>query len=153
MTRIIKYLGAYVMWVVDLGLAFWLGFISRTVFLSIFALSYSGGQSEYPRLVYAHRVDFADKLFSIILGIGWLAFMIAVEAYYRIGAMHDDLLKRFARVTAPVLLGIFGVDLILFWLQGVGGGDWLRWFILAAELGIGIALLVSARPQSQPNPT
>jgi hypothetical protein len=153
MTRIIKYLGAYVMWVVDLGLAFWLGFISRTVFLSIFALSYSGGQSEYPRLVYAHRVDFADKLFSIILGIGWLAFMIAVEAYYRIGAMHDDLLRRFARVTGPVLLGIFAVDLILLWLQGVGGGDLLRWFLLAAELGIGIVLLVSVRPPSQPNPT
>jgi hypothetical protein len=55
-------------------------------------------------------------------------------------------------VTGPVLLGIFIVDLILFWLQGAGGGDWLRWFILAVELGIGMALLRSARSQSQPNP-
>jgi len=148
MTRIFKYLGVYVLWVVDLGLAFWLIFISRTVFLGIFALFYKEGA-----WVYSRRVDLADKVFLLILGLGWLVFMIVVEAYFRAGVLRDDLLKRFARVTGPVLLSIFGVDLILFWLQGVGGGDWLRWSILAAELGIGIALLVSARPQSKPDPT
>jgi hypothetical protein len=150
MAKVIKYVGAYLMWLTDLGLTFWLAFISRTVFLGIFALSYEGGQSVYAEVVYAHRVDFADKIFSIALGLGWLVFMIAVEAHFRAGAARDDLLVRFARVTGPVLLGIFLVDLILFWLQG--GGDLLRWFILAAELGIGIALLVSARPQPKPNP-
>jgi hypothetical protein len=148
MAKIIKYIGAYTLWIADLGLALWLILISRTVFLGIFAMSYKPGS-----LVYAQRVDFADKIFWLILGLGWLAFMIAVEAYFRIGALHDDLLKRFARVTGPVLLSIFGVDLILFWLQGVAGGNWLRWFILAAELGFGIALLVSARPQLKSNPT
>lgn len=148
MTKIIKYAGAYVMWVVDLGLAFWLVFISRTVYLGIFALFYKQGA-----WAYSHRVDLADKVFLLILGLGWLVFMIVVEAYFRAGAGRDDLLKRFARVTGPVLLSIFGADLILFWLQGVRGGDWPRWFILAAELGLGIALLVSARPQSKPNPT
>jgi hypothetical protein len=141
------------MWIADLGLTFWLAFISRTVFLGIFALSYEGGQSVYAEVVYAHRVDFADKVFSIILGLGWLVFMIAVEAYFRAGVSRGDLLKRFARVTGPVFLGIFGVDLILFWLQGVGRGDLLRWFLLAAELGIGIALLVLVRPPSKQHPT
>src|SRR4030095_564469 len=148
MAKLIKYIGAYTLWIADLGLALWLILISRTVFLGIFAMSYKPGS-----LVYAQRVDFADKIFWLILGLGWLAFMIAVEAYFRTGALHDDLLKRFARVTGPVLLGIFGVDLLLFWLQGVRGDNWLRWFILAAELGLGIALLVSARPQPKPNPT
>jgi len=148
MTRIIKYLGAYALWVVDLGLAFWLIFISRTVFLGIFALFYKPGA-----WLYSRRVDLADKVFLLILGLGWLVFMIVVEAYFRAGALGDDLLQRFARVTGPVLLGIFGVDLILFWLQGVGGGNWLHWLILAAELGIGIALLVAARPQSKSEPT
>jgi hypothetical protein len=141
------------MWIVDLGLTFWLGFISRTVFLDIFALSYKGGDSEYPKLVFAHRVDFADKIFSIILGLAWLAFMIGAEVYFRNGAKTDDLPRRFARVTGPILLAIFGVDLILFWLQGAGGSSLLRWFVLAAELGIGIALLVLVRPRSKQNPT
>lgn len=148
MTKIIKYAGAYAMWVVDLGLAFWLVFISRTVYLGIFALFYKQGA-----WAYSHRVDLADKVFLLILGLGWLVFMIVAEAYFRAGARQDDLLKRFARVTGPVLLSIFGADLILVWLQGVRGGDWLRWFILAAELGLGIALLGSARPQPKPNPT
>jgi hypothetical protein len=148
MAKIIKYVSAYLMWIVDLGLTFWLIFISRTVFLGIFALFYKEGE-----WVYSRRVDLADKVFVLILGLGWLVFMIVAEAYFRAGALRDDLFERFARVTGPVLLGIFGVDLILFWLQGVGGGDWLRWFILAAELGIGIALLMSSRPQPKPNPT
>ena len=115
--------------------------------MAIFALLYNPGAG-----AFAHTVDRPFKVFFLILGLGWLVFMIIVEAYFRAGARHEDLLKRFARVTGPVLLSIFGVDLILFWLQGVGGGNWFRWFILAAELGLGIALLVSARPQSKPNP-
>jgi hypothetical protein len=148
MAKIIKYVSAYILWVADLGLTFWLIFISRTVILDIFALFYKEGA-----WVYSRRVDLADKVFLLILGLGWLVFMIVIEAYFRAGARCDDLFQRFASVTGPVLLGIFGVDLILFWLQGVGGGDWFRWFVLAAELGIGIALLVLARPQSNPNPT
>ena len=148
MAKIIKYAGAYTLWIADLGLTFWLIFISRTVFLDIFALFYKEGA-----WVYSRRVDLADKVFLLILGLGWLVFMIVVEAYFRAGALGDDLLKRFARVTGPVLLCIFSVDLILFWLQGVGGDNWLRWFILATELGLGIALISSARPQPKPNPT
>jgi hypothetical protein len=145
MAKIIKYAGAYLMWMVDLGLSFWLFLMSRTVFLGLFALSYKGGN-----LVYAQRVDFADKVFTILLGLGWLVFMIIVEAYFRAGASRADLLKRFANITAPVVLGIFGVDLILLWLQGVGGGGWLRQSVLAAELGIGIVLLMLARFQPEP---
>jgi hypothetical protein len=147
MTKIIKYAGGYALWIADLGLAFWLIFITRTVYLGIFALFYKAGS-----WAYSHRVDFADKVFMLILGMGWLVFMIVVEAYFRASVLRGDLLKRFARVTGPVLLGIFGVDLILLWLQGVGEGDWLRWFILAAELGTGITLVVSTGPQSKPNP-
>jgi len=148
MTSFIKYVSAYLMWIIDLGLAFWLIFLARTVFVGLFAMSSRAGQ-----LVYAHRVDFADKVFSILLGLGWLACMIILEAYFRAGVSSNDLIKRFAKVTGSVLLGIFGVDLILFWLQGVGRGDWLRWFMLAAELGIGITLLRLAGMQSKLNPT
>jgi hypothetical protein len=148
MARIINYVGAYVLWLADLGLTFWLLFITRTAFLDIFALFYKEGA-----WVFSRRVDLVDKFFTIFLGLGWLVFMIVTEGYFRAGILRDDLLIRFARVTGPVLLGIFGVDLILFWLQGGGGGDWLRWLILAAELGLGIVLLRSAGSQSKAAPT
>ena len=148
MAKLSKYAIAYFLWIADLALAFWLIYLSRTVFLDIFALFYKEGAWAYSR-----RVDLADKVLWIILGLGWLVFMIVVEEYFRAGALRDDLLKRFARVTGPVLLGIFGIDLILAWFQGIGGGDWLRWLILAAELGFGIFLFVSARPHSRPQPT
>ena len=147
MTSIIKYGSAYVMWIVNLALTLWLMYISRAVFLGIFASFYKPGA-----WLYSRRVDVADKFFLIILGLGWLIFMIAVEAYFRAGAANDDLLRRFAKVTGRVLLVIFGVDLILCWLQGVGAREWLRWFLLAAELCAGMALCMSANPRSTSKP-
>ena len=54
-------------------------------------------------------------------------------------------MKRFARVTGPILLCIFVADLILFWLQGIGYDDWLRWLILLAELIMGSVLVLYGR--------
>jgi len=143
MAKIIKYLGAYVMWVADLGLTLWLAYLGREALLDILALFYPQGNFAY---VYAAK--FADKAFAILLGISWLVFMIATEAYFRAGVSKGDLLKRSARVTGLVLLCIFIVDLILFWIQNGGNANWLRWLILAAELGIGIILVVSAKTRS-----
>ena len=63
------------------------------------------------------------------------------------------MLKRFARVTGPILMCIFLVDLILFGLQGFGGGDWLRWLILSAELVLGLMLILYARKTAANEPT
>ena len=140
MTKIIKYVGAYGMWIADLGLALWLAYLCKEGFVAILALFYKEGN-----FAYLNASNFADKVFTIMLGLSWLIFMIIIEAYFRVGVLKDDLLKRFATVTGPVLLCIFIVDLILFWLQGVSVRAWLRWLTLAAELGIGMALLVSAK--------
>lgn len=131
-----------------MALAFWLCYISRSAYLGIFALSYEKRGWSYGKLV-----GFLDKAFIIVLGVGWLIFMIIVEEYFRLGALKGDLLKRFARITGPVLVCTFVVDLILFWLQGIGSGNWLRWLILAGELGIGIVLLVFAKSTSTNEPT
>ena len=140
MTRIIKYGSAYVMWIVDLALALWLAYLCKEGFVAILTLFYKEGN-----FAYLNASNFADRVFTIMLGLSWLIFMIIIEAYFRAGVLKDDLLKRFAAVTGPMLLCIFMVDLILFWIQGVSVRAWLRWLILAAELGIGMALLVSAK--------
>ncbi len=142
MSNIIKFGASYVMWLLDMAIAFWFGFIARmdlTAFLSLF---YKEGN-----LTYGHFVDFADKAFTIALGLGWLVLMIVAEEYFRKGVREGDLRRRFARFTGPLLVCIFAADLILFLLQGTGSGNWSRWLILAAELGIGIALIVEGNPK------
>lgn len=142
MNKVIKYVTAYGMWIADLGLALWLFYITRIGFLAILALFNDPGDWEY-----SHAANLLDRVITVILGLGWLVFSIVTEDYYRTGAQQENLLKRFARVTGQVLLCIFIFDLILFWLQGIGN-DWLRWFILTAELGTGIALVVSGKKKS-----
>ena len=137
MSKVFKYVIAYGMWFVDLGLATWLFYISRTALLAFLALSYDQADYQYPM-----RADVADKIFTLLLGIGWLAFMVITEEYFRAGAHKESLMKRFARVTGSILLTIFFLDLTLFWLQGIEGGDWLRWLILSAELVIGLVLVL-----------
>lgn len=124
-------------WIVDMLLTFWLAFLSREVLLEIFAKFYKDGSWSYPRWV-----GVIDRFYTVALGLAWLAFMVIIEEYLRRGIQKGDILKRFARITGPLLLCIFVVDLIMFWLQGIVSGDWLRWLILAAELFIGIGLFV-----------
>jgi len=137
MKKIVNVVIAYVMWIVDLGMALLLLIMSRTALLNFLGLFYAKNSVQYQ-----YRVGFIDKIFTLGLGLGWLAFVIFTEQYFRRGASKGHLLKPFARVTGPVLLGIFVVNLILLWLAGVGNSSWLSWLILAVELGGGIGLLV-----------
>jgi hypothetical protein len=139
MTKVLKYVLAYFLWIVDLGLGLWLFFISRTALLDILATFYKPGA-----WVYSRRVDLADKFFLLILGLGWLVFMIVIEHDYRSSALTGELPQRFAWVTGLLLLCIFVVDMIMIWVQGVGNNG-LRWFMLAIELGIGTALIVAVK--------
>jgi formate hydrogenlyase subunit 3/multisubunit Na+/H+ antiporter MnhD subunit len=139
MKTAIKYIIAYSMWIIDLGLALWLFFISRTALRNLLLLFYKPGN-----LTYGYRVDFIDKIFSLVVGLGWLLFSIFSEGYFRTGVNKEDLPKRVARVTGALLLCIFFVNLILFWLPGPSS-SWLSWLILLVELGGGIGLLVLAK--------
>lgn len=139
MNKVVRYVAAYVGWIANLGLALWFAYLCKTTLLGIFALFYTGN------LAYENAVIFIDRAFTILLGLGWLVFMIATEDYFRTGIEKEAQQKRFASVTGPLLVCIFVVDLTLAWIQGFGSGNWLRWLILAAELGIGIVLVVSVK--------
>jgi hypothetical protein len=140
MNKVLKYILAYGMWFANLGLSAWLFYISRTAIIALFAAFYQAGDYQY-----AKTVDLVDRIFTILLGLGWLVLSMVTEESYRTGALKVGLLKRFARFTGPLLLCIFVVDLFLFWLQGVGGDNWLRWSVLAIELLLGLALFVFGR--------
>lgn len=132
------------MWFIDLGLATWLLFIARTALLVVPALIFNPGNFQYPK-----RAEVADKVFVILLGIGWLTFMIITQEYYSSGIKKGDLAKRFARITGPLLLCIFFVDSILFWIQGYAANNWLRLLIIIAELVVGLILVIYARKKAE----
>ena len=148
MSKAFRYAIAYGMWLVDVGLSAWLVFVSRTALLTFLALFYEEGDFRYTK-----RADLTDNIFTLLLGLGWLALVVLTEGYYRAGALEENLQKRFARVTGPIVMCIFLVDLVLFGLQGFGGGDWLRWLILLAELVIGLVLILYARKTAASKPT
>jgi hypothetical protein len=145
MKKVANQLLAYGMWIVDLLLAFWLAFLSRNVLLEILALFYKKESWSYPRWVVV-----IDRVYTLMIGLGWLVFMIIVEQYIMTGINKGNLLKRIARITGLVLLAIFVVDLIMFWLQGIGSANWLRWLILAAELIIGTGMYVYYKSTATP---
>ena len=137
MSKVLKYAIAYGMWIVNLGLSAWLIFISRTALLAFLAVLYEPGDFQFTKIV-----NLVDRIFTVVLGLGWLVLAIFTEENYRTGALKENLLKIFARYTGPLLLCIFIVDLMLFWLQGIAGDNWLRWLILTAELVIGLVLVL-----------
>jgi hypothetical protein len=144
MSKVFKYAVAYGMLLVDLGLSAWLFIMSRAVLFTFLALSHE--QGDFRHLKRAQVIDHAS---TVLLGLGWLALFVFAEGYYRAGALEEGLTKRFARVTGPILLCVFVVDLILFWLQGIGGDEWLRWLILLAELIFGSVLVVYGRKRAR----
>ena len=86
-----------------------------------------------------------DTVFTILLGIGLLSFLVITQEYYLKGADNGDLIKRFARITGPVFLGIFIVDSILIYLQGFDLNNWYRLLIIMVELIIGLILIIYSR--------
>lgn len=139
MSKTLRYTAAYSLWFVDIGISAWLFFMSRTALLAFLAFNDPGDYQ------YEKTAELVDKVFTLLFGICWLAFIFIVEEYFRTGALKGNLMKRFARITGPVLLVIFTLDLALYWLQGVSVADWLRWLILSSELIIGLVLIVYGR--------
>jgi hypothetical protein len=147
MKKIINYVIAYIMWIVDIGLALLLFILSRTALLGFLGLFYKQGSPQYN-----YTVSFIDKVFSIALGLVWLAFVIFTEQYFRKGVSKENLLKQFTGVTGWILLEIFLINLILLWLPGVGSSSGLNWLILTTELIIGITLVVYSKKKPLQKP-
>ena len=140
MKKILDYGIAYILWVVEIGFALYLGYICRTLLLGIMTFYFKVGNVQYQ-----NRMNLTDRVFVLVLGFSWLIFMIFVEEYFRSGVIKGVLLKRIVGVTWPILLAAFPVNLALLWIQGIGSSSWLQWLVLAVELGAGVGLLVFAK--------
>ena len=140
MRNILKFILAYFLWFIDLGLAAWLAFIGRTALFALPAVFFHRGS-----IFYSSRAEVMDTVFTLLIGLGWLIFMVVTLEYFQPGEQKVNLIKRFATVTGPLVLCIFIVDSILFFLQGFDANNWLRLLIISAELVVGIILVIYSR--------
>jgi len=143
MKKTLSYVTAYLMWILTMALGVWLMLISRSAFLGAFAL-YAGDSVQR-----AWQARFFEKAFAIAIGLLWLAAMLFVEEYFRMGVQRHSLLRRFAKVAGPEFLAVFVADALLLWLQR-GSASWLRWLTLGGELVLGTALVWLARSAKTP---
>jgi hypothetical protein len=140
MRKISKYILAYSMWFVNLGLATFIFFIGRMALLAVTPLLLDPEHFLYPK-----RAEVMDAIFTLLIGIGWVTVMVITQKYYSVGARKGNLFKRFARITGLLFLCLFIVDSILFYLQGFDANKWLRWLIISAELVVGLILFLYGR--------
>lgn len=127
-TKLVKHLAAYALWILTLLLGIWFWFLGRSTLMGLLGMNMQGS------ILQVWRGRLADKVFSVVVGFGWLIMMIATESYFRDGAEEGDVLLRFAKIAGIELCLIFLADFILLILQGFGGQDWRRWLALIAEL-------------------
>ena len=142
MRKFLKYVLTYSLWIINFGLAAWLAFITRTVLFAVPSLLFHPGNFQFPK-----RAEVMDKLFTILLVIGLITFLVITQEYYLKGVKKGDLIERFARITGPIFIGIFIVDSILFYMQGIDPSNWYRLLIILAELALGILLIIYSRKQ------
>lgn len=132
----IRYVIAYLFWIVTLLLALWFCVLARNGFLGILGAFYLRDS-----IIYVQRARLFDRVFTVVCGLLWFALMIVWEEAFRSRAQKPDLLRYFARIAGMLFLLIFAADLVLLWLQGITSVNWSRWLMLAAEPAIGIAFL------------
>jgi len=56
--------------------------MGRTALLTFLALFYEEGDFHFRK-----RAELIDQVFTILLGVGWLAIFVLTEGYYRAGAL------------------------------------------------------------------
>ncbi|MFN2233049.1 MAG: hypothetical protein ACK2U1_02385 [Anaerolineales bacterium] len=142
MRKFFMYVLTLSLWIIDFGLATWFAFITRTVLFAVPSLFFHPGNWQFPQ-----RAEVMDTVFTLLLGIGLLAFLVITQEYYFKEVQQGDLIERFARITGPILIGIFIVDAVLFFMQGFDPSNWYRLLIILAELGVGIILIITSRKE------
>lgn len=137
--KAVRYLVAYLMWVVVMLLGVWFILISREGLIGALKIYYVG--TSFTRNA---QVQLIDKAYPVIVGLIWLVMMIVAETSFRNGVKQGNLLNRFARYAGPELLLIFFADLLLFSLAASRTRTNLQLFIMAVELIVGVLLVIMA---------
>ena len=134
--HLLNYVMFYLLWTVLIAMGFWFLILSRETFLT--GAAYYAGDS----FTRGWQTRFFDKVLSA--GIAVLIYFYATEGYLRAGRETRHAAAFFK--TQADAARDFCDGLILLVLQQFAGGVWLRWVILAAELGLAWFDLWSPQP-------
>lgn len=140
----------YVFWLVSLALGAWFVIIAREAFETFLGRYFIKGPDQFTVI---RQARFWDLVVSVVLWILWFAMMIIVEEYYRRGAEKNVMWRRFARVTAILLILIFIASLSQNLMLGFAVVGWLPWLLSVLELFAGIALIIVSRLKPAPKET
>jgi hypothetical protein len=98
--RIARYVAAYVLWAVSIGLGALILYLAREVLLLTMVVSSTAGEPTARELFYqSYRVAAASHWTMLFLGVFLIIMLVAFEHYYRTGASERILWRRFFLVT------------------------------------------------------
>lgn len=140
----------YVFWLVSLALGAWFVIIAREAFETFLGRYFIKSPDQFTVI---RQARFWDLVVSVVLWILWFAMMIIVEEYYRRGAEKNVMWRRFARVTAILLILIFIASLSQNLMLGFAVVGLLPWLLSVLELFAGIALIIVSRFKPAPKET
>lgn len=132
----LHYALAYLLWIVCMILSLAFLLIGRINIPSVIATSF--GLRDFDARQMAVLLD---RVFVLVVGIGWLVLMIYGEHTLRTGVKSGVYLKRAAKIIGILLVLLFLADAVrLFY--GFPGVLTSQWPFYLIELGLGIPLLV-----------
>lgn len=131
----LRYLAAYALWFVAMALGYLIVDVARQ---AAFAISIRLSEAN------PYVVRLADRVFFIVAGLGWLAFAVLMESYFRNGVKRRDLALRFARLLAVVSAVLFVAQGVLMLTQpgaATGANAAVLFGSLVVGVGLGLFLL------------
>ena len=147
MKKIGRYIAAYGLWFVTLLLGLWLFILCRETLTNLLSTYYVGDA-----LNRSYQARFFNQAFPLVIGLGWLLFMVVSEEFMRRSVKDGGMIRQFCRFAGIETLLIFVVDFLLLFSQGFPTSSWLRMLILAFELLIGILLTYLGYSSRSPLP-
>jgi hypothetical protein len=138
----LRYLTAYALWFIAMGLGYLVVDVSRQAAFAV-SIHLSGGNPNVVRL--------ADRVFFVVTGLGWLAFAVLMESYFRNGVRQRDLVARLSRLLVVVSAVLFiSQGALMLAMPGTITGTNVAILIGSLVVGVGLGLIVLLRRSRHP---
>jgi hypothetical protein len=130
MKKIFQNIAAYFLLLPILLLGIWLFLIGREALSSLLNMFYVGTS-----MTRGYQAGFADRLYVIFVGVGWMILFVVAEELLRRSAGKERLFVTFSRfMGAGFLLALVFDGILTFLAVEFAGVATSRWLVLGVEL-------------------